>query len=60
MGPEHAFLKDSGRAEYQVITDGEALDAFTQLSRREGIIPALESAHGVAYAMKVLDSLRPH
>ncbi|MGE5832181.1 MAG: tryptophan synthase subunit beta [Methanomicrobiales archaeon] len=48
VGPEHSMLKDSGRAEYVAVTDREALDAFTLLSRREGIIPALESAHALA------------
>jgi tryptophan synthase beta chain len=50
VGPEHAFLRDTGRAEYVAVTDGEALDAFVYLSRKEGIIPALESAHAVAHA----------
>jgi tryptophan synthase beta chain len=53
VGPEHAWLKDSGRAEYVAVTDDEALKAFHDLCRREGIIPALESAHAVAYAMKL-------
>ena len=53
VGPEHAFLRDSGRAEYTSVTNEEALAAFHELSRREGIIPALESAHAVAYAMKL-------
>lgn len=53
VGPEHAFFKDSGRAEYVCVTDGEAMEAFQLLSQREGIIPALESAHAVAHAMKV-------
>lgn len=52
IGPEHAFLHDSGRAEYVAITDEEAVRAFEYLSRTEGIIPAIESAHAVAYAMK--------
>ena len=52
VGPEHSFLKESGRAEYTTVTDKEALDAFNQLSQMEGITPALESAHAVAYAMK--------
>jgi tryptophan synthase beta chain len=51
VGPEHAFLKDSGRAEYVAISDAEALDAFERLARLEGIIPALESAHAVAYVL---------
>jgi tryptophan synthase beta chain len=53
VGPEHAWLKDSGRAEYVAITDDEALAAFHQLCRIEGIIPALESSHAVAHAMKI-------
>lgn len=53
VGPEHAHFKDTGRAEYVCVTDTEAMDAFTDLSRMEGIIPALESAHAVAQAMKV-------
>ena len=52
VGPEHSFLKDSGRIEYTSVTDKEALDAFSLLSRLEGIIPALESAHAVAQAVK--------
>ena len=58
VGPEHAFLKDIGRAEYVGITDTEALEAFHYLCRTEGIIPALESAHAVAYAMKLAKTLR--
>jgi tryptophan synthase beta chain len=53
VGPEHAWLKESGRAEYVSITDDEALQAFHDLCRLEGIIPALESAHALAYAAKV-------
>src|SRR5256885_7359423 len=53
VGPEHAWLKDSGRAEYVAITDDEALSAFHTLCRTEGIIPALESSHAVAHAMKI-------
>jgi len=53
VGPEHSFLRDAGRVEYDFATDDEALEAFKMLSKVEGIIPALESAHGVAYAMKV-------
>ncbi|CAB49381.1 tryptophan synthase subunit beta [Pyrococcus abyssi] len=53
VGPEHAYLKESGRAEYVTVTDEEALRAFHELSRTEGIIPALESAHAVAYAIKL-------
>jgi len=53
VGPEHAWLKDSGRAEYVAVTDDEALEAFHQLCRLEGIIPALESSHALAYAAKM-------
>jgi tryptophan synthase beta chain len=53
VGPEHAWLKDSGRAEYVAVTDEEALNAFHTLTRMEGIMPALESAHAVAHAMKL-------
>jgi tryptophan synthase beta chain len=53
VGPEHAWLKDNGRAEYVAVTDEEALRAFHELCRREGIIPALESAHALAHAMKL-------
>ena len=52
VGPEHAFWKDLNRVQYETIDDEEAVDAFFKLSRYEGIIPALESAHAVAYAMK--------
>ena len=58
VGPEHAYLKDIGRAEYVSITDDEALAAFHRLCRTEGIIPALESAHAVAYAMKLAPTMR--
>ena len=57
VGPEHAWLKDSGRAEYVTITDDEALAAFHKLCRLEGIIPALESSHAVAYAAKLAPTL---
>ena len=53
VGPEHAWLKDSGRAEYVAVDDKEALEAFHTLTRTEGIMPALESSHAVAYAMKL-------
>ena len=53
IGPEHAWLHDIGRAEYVPVTDDEAVDAFEYLSRTEGIIPAIESAHALAYAMKI-------
>jgi len=59
VGPEHAYLKDIGRAEYVGITDAEALQAFHALCRIEGIIPALESAHAVAHAMKLAPTMRP-
>jgi tryptophan synthase beta chain len=57
VGPEHAWLKDSGRAEYVAVTDDEALNAFHTLTRMEGIMPALESSHAVAYAMKLAPTL---
>jgi tryptophan synthase beta chain len=57
VGPEHAWLKDSGRAEYVAVTDAEALEAFHALARKEGILPALESAHAIAYAMKLAASM---
>jgi tryptophan synthase beta chain len=57
VGPEHAWLKDSGRAEYVSITDDEALAAFHECCRIEGIIPALESAHALAYAARLAASL---
>lgn len=53
IGPEHAYLHDTGRAEYVPVTDAEAVDAFEYLARTEGIIPAIESAHAVAHAMKI-------
>ena len=58
VGPEHAYLKTSGKAEYKAITDKEALDAFCELSEMEGIIPALESSHAVAYAKKFVKAYR--
>lgn len=57
VGPEHAYLKETGRAEYFTVTDEEALQAFLTLSRTEGILPALESAHALAYAIKLAESL---
>jgi tryptophan synthase beta chain len=57
VGPEHAYLRDSGRAQYAVATDDEALDAFVYLSRMEGIIPALESAHAIAHVRKLAPTL---
>ncbi|MEW8960119.1 Tryptophan synthase beta chain [Moorella humiferrea] len=59
VGPEHSYLKDTGRAVYTAISDFEALEAFQLLSRTEGIIPALESAHAVALAMKIVPGLSP-
>ncbi len=59
VGPEHAYLKDIGRAEYVGITDAEALVAFHRLCRTEGIIPALESSHAVAHALKLAPTMRP-
>ncbi|MGV3494035.1 MAG: tryptophan synthase subunit beta [Ramlibacter sp.] len=59
VGPEHAWLKDTGRAEYVGITDEEALAAFHYLCRTEGIIPALESSHAIAYAMKLAKTMKP-
>ncbi|MDP1692934.1 MAG: tryptophan synthase subunit beta [Burkholderiaceae bacterium] len=58
VGPEHAYLKDIGRAEYVGITDDEALAAFHRLCRTEGIIPALESSHAVAYAIKLAATMK--
>jgi tryptophan synthase beta chain len=57
IGPEHAYLHDTGRAEYVAVTDDEAVDAFEYLSRTEGIIPAIESAHAVAYAKKLAPTM---
>lgn len=57
IGPEHAWLHDTGRAEYVPVTDDEAVNAFEYLSRTEGIIPAIESAHAVAHAMKLAPTL---
>jgi tryptophan synthase beta chain len=57
VGPEHAWLKDSGRAQYVSVTDDEALKAFHALCRLEGIIPALESSHALAYAMKIAPTM---
>jgi tryptophan synthase beta chain len=57
VGPEHAHLRDTGRAEYVTATDEQALDSFLYLSRTEGIIPALESAHAVAYVRELAPEL---
>ncbi|HIR94395.1 MAG TPA: tryptophan synthase subunit beta [Candidatus Egerieimonas intestinavium] len=59
IGPEHAMLWEQGRAEYVPVTDDEAVEAFTYLSRVEGIIPAIESAHAVAYGKKLAKEMRP-
>ena len=56
-GPEHAFLHDVGRVKYDVINDEETIDAFFELSRMEGIIPAIESAHAVAYGIKLAKTM---
>ena len=56
-GPEHAFLHDIGRVKYDVVNDDETLDAFFELSRMEGIIPAIESSHAVAYGMKLAKTM---
>jgi tryptophan synthase beta chain len=53
VGPEHAYLHEVGRAEYRAITDDEAMEAFSLLSKSEGIIPAIETAHALAGAMKI-------
>jgi len=59
IGPEHAWLHDTGRATYVPVTDEEAVQAFEYLSRLEGIIPAIESAHALAHAMKIAPTMRP-
>ena len=59
VGPEHAWLHDTGRVEYVPITDDEAVDAFEYLSRTEGVIPAIESAHAVAHAMRLAPTMAP-
>jgi len=59
VGPEHAWLKDIGRAQYVAVTDDEALQAFHDLTRIEGILPALESSHALAYASKLAPTLGP-
>ena len=58
-GPEHCYLRDSGRAQYCPITDDEAVAAFARLSRLEGIIPAIESSHAVAYLEKLMPTTKP-
>lgn len=57
IGPEHAYLNDTGRAEYVAVTDDEAVDAFEYLSKTEGIIPAIESSHAIAYAKKLAKTM---
>jgi tryptophan synthase beta chain len=59
VGPEHSWLKDTGRARYVAINDDEAMAAFHECTRVEGIIPALESAHALAYAMKLAPTMKP-
>jgi len=59
VGPEHAWLREMGRAEYAHVTDAEALDAFQSLAKLEGILPALESAHAIAYAQRIAKALGP-
>lgn len=59
IGPEHAYLRDKGRVDYDYATDDEALTAFSMLSRVEGIIPALESSHAIAHVIKVAGKMRP-
>jgi tryptophan synthase beta chain len=59
IGPEHSYLKDAGRAEYVPVTDAEALEALQLLSRTEGIIPALESAHAIAHVTKLAPTMNP-
>jgi len=58
VGPEHAYLRDVGRAQYDFATDDEALAAFHTLCKTEGIIPALESSHALSYAIKVAPKMR--
>lgn len=59
VGPEHSWLKDIGRVDYVAATDDEALEAFHTLTQIEGIIPALESSHAVAYGMKLAATMKP-
>ena len=59
VGPEHAFFKEIGRAEYVSITDDEALDAFQWTARTEGIIPALETSHAFAHVRKIAPTMSP-
>ena len=60
VGPEHSWLRAMGRAEYGYVTDSEALEAFQVLAKLEGILPALESAHAIAYARKLAPELGPN
>ncbi len=60
VGPEHAYFAKSGRATYVTVTDAEAIEAFLYLSRQEGIIPALESSHAIAHAMKIAPKMKKH
>jgi tryptophan synthase beta chain len=57
-GPEHAFLRDLGRVKYDVVDDQEAVDAFFKLARLEGIIPAIESSHAVAHAIRLAKTMK--
>jgi tryptophan synthase beta chain len=59
VGPEHAWLRDTGRAHYEPVTDAEAMDAFALLSRTEGIMPAIETAHALAGALRLSERLGP-
>jgi tryptophan synthase beta chain len=59
VGPEHAYLKDSGRAQYVAVDDAQALAAFRHTARREGIVPALESAHAIAFAQQLATERGP-
>jgi tryptophan synthase beta chain len=59
VGPEHSWLKDIGRVKYDAVTDREALEAFHTLTKVEGIIPALESSHALAYAAKLAATMSP-
>lgn len=59
VGPEHAFLKDSGRAQYVAVTDKQALEAFFEVSKTEGIIPALEPSHALYQTMQIARELGP-
>jgi tryptophan synthase beta chain len=59
VGPEHAWLRDLGRTEYAHISDAEALEGFKDLARLEGILPALESSHAIAYTVQLVPTLKP-